>query len=75
MSNPIGRPTKCTDDFIGKMGRLLEQGCYPETAVSMLGVSWESYKRWMAAGEVDLAEGVESPFAKLRGNVEAGQAR
>lgn len=73
--SPTGRPTKCTPAFIEKTRKLLEAGCYPETAVAMLGVSWDSYKRWMKQGASDVDAGVASPFAKLHSNVEAGQAR
>jgi hypothetical protein len=57
------------------MGRLLEEGCYPETAVAMLGVSVDSLRRWERQGRADMDAGVESPFATLCGSMDTGQAR
>jgi len=51
----MARPTKCTPELLKEFGDTLERVLYIETSCDLHGIASETYRRWMARGERELA--------------------
>lgn len=50
MSNPVGRPTKFSQDVAAEILAALRRGHYMETAAALAGISKDTLYRWLKAG-------------------------
>lgn len=50
----MGQPTKCTDDLIAEIEKLLPTVMYIESVASFLGIDMRTVKDWMRAGRKEM---------------------
>jgi hypothetical protein len=60
---PVGRPTKFTEETRTAILDALRAGVWASTAAEYAGVTYETFRTWMRRGEDDLLAGSETEYA------------
>jgi transposase len=74
-NNNGGRSSKLTPEVQEKIVQALHVGMYHKQAAAFAGISVSSFYAWIAKGEQDDEQGLDTPFARFRHAVEGAEAK